>query len=272
MLSPVVPTTASVLVVEDEFLVAHELQMILEQARYRVCGQAFSVAEARELLQHERPDIVLLDIYLQGEQTGLDLARHLDEHNIPFVFISAFANASLIEEAKATRPQGYLVKPFRPQDVLVTLEIAYHRFLTTPPVTPAAGPAAAPEAGSPPRGETLHGDSSAAARLAALFLELLASQFPVDTSLYSLKLKTPSDYAQELSVHVNHLNRAVRTATGKTTSQHITEKLISEAILLLSNTRHNVAEIAYCLGFQYPTYFNTFFKKQTGVNPLAYRS
>ncbi|UOQ70945.1 response regulator [Hymenobacter cellulosilyticus] len=145
MLTSVIPT-ASVLVVEDEFLVAHELQMILEQARYRVCGQAFSVAEALSLMQHERPDIVLLDIYLQGEQTGLDLARHLDGLNIPFVFISAFANASLIEEAKATRPQGYLVKPFRPQDVLVTLEIAYHRFQTTPPpVAPAPEPPAAPK-------------------------------------------------------------------------------------------------------------------------------
>ena len=122
-------TKSRVLIVEDEFITFNTLQLMLQKSGYTVCGHAFSVAEALTLLVAQTPDMVLLDIYLQGEQTGIDLARQLDQQNIPFVFISAYANASLIEEAKATRPYGYLVKPFREQDVLITLEIANYRHL-----------------------------------------------------------------------------------------------------------------------------------------------
>ena len=73
-------------------------------------------------------------------------------------------------------------------------------------------------------------------------------------------------------MHVNHLNRALRTHTGKTTSAHITERLISEAKALLQHTSWSTAEIAYGLGFEYPTYFNNFFKKQTGTTPSALRA
>ena len=116
-----------VLIVEDEFVTFKTLQLMLQKSKFLVCAHAFSVAEALGMIQAQRPDIVLLDIFLQGEQNGIDLARMLNKQNIPFVFISAFSNDSLIKEAKATRPHGYIVKPFREQDVLVALEIAYYR-------------------------------------------------------------------------------------------------------------------------------------------------
>jgi transcriptional regulator with GAF, ATPase, and Fis domain len=116
-----------VLIVEDEFVVANDLRRIVEKAGYQVSGTAFTVAEALELNRQLRPDVVLLDIYLQGEQTGIDLARLLNEENIPFVFVSANTNASVLEEVKSTQPYGFLVKPFREKDVLVALEIAHYR-------------------------------------------------------------------------------------------------------------------------------------------------
>ena len=70
-----------------------------------------------------------------------------------------------------------------------------------------------------------------------------------------------------LNVHANHLNRAVKEVTGKPTTTHISERIISEAKALLQHTDWNIAEIAYALGFEYPTYFNNFFKKITGTNP-----
>jgi AraC-like DNA-binding protein len=112
----------------------------------------------------------------------------------------------------------------------------------------------------------------ASGRITALFLELLERQFPVDSPLYLLKLKTANQYAEHLSVHVNHLNHAVKDITGKTTTEHISERIITEAKALLQHTDWSVSEIAYSLGFDYPTYFNNFFKKHTGLTPRTLRT
>jgi AraC family transcriptional activator of pobA len=112
---------------------------------------------------------------------------------------------------------------------------------------------------------------TASERIASLFLELLERQFPIDSPQHALRLKKASDYAENLSVHVNHLNHAVREVTGKSTSTHIADRVITEAKALLSHTDLSIADIAYCLGFEYPNYFNNFFKKSTGLTPLALR-
>lgn len=113
---------------------------------------------------------------------------------------------------------------------------------------------------------------NAATRIAALFQNLLERQFPIDSPTHGLQLRTPGDFARQLSVHVNHLNRAVRDLTGKTTSVHIAERIVREARALLQHTDWSTAEIAYSLGFEYPTYFNNFFKKHTGTTPSAHRA
>ncbi|OUJ68173.1 helix-turn-helix domain-containing protein [Hymenobacter crusticola] len=112
----------------------------------------------------------------------------------------------------------------------------------------------------------------AAARITLLFQELLDRQFPITSSAHALQLRTPGDYARQLSVHVNHLNRAVREHTGKTTSVLLAERLVHEAKVLLVTTAWSTADIADVLGFAYPTYFNNFFKKHTGTTPSAIRS
>jgi AraC family transcriptional activator of pobA len=112
---------------------------------------------------------------------------------------------------------------------------------------------------------------NAAGRLTSVFFELLERQFPVETTDRPLQFKTAQDYALALNVHANYLNRAVKEITGKPTTAHITERIISEAKALLQHTTWNISEIAYALGFEYPTYFNNFFKKITGTNPSAFR-
>jgi AraC family transcriptional regulator, transcriptional activator of pobA len=112
---------------------------------------------------------------------------------------------------------------------------------------------------------------NASSRLTSVFLELLERQFPVESSDNPLQLKTAQDYARRLNVHVNYLNRAVKEITGKSTTAHITERIVSEAKALLQHTGWNIADIAYALGFEYTTYFNNFFKKLTGTNPKALR-
>lgn len=119
--------------------------------------------------------------------------------------------------------------------------------------------------------ENYNQDKNGAERLTNVFMELLERQFPVESPDRPLQLRTAKDYAKSLSVHVNYLNRAVKEVTGKTTTTHISERITNEAKAILQNTDWNVSEIAYALGFEYPTYFNNFFKKQAGVSPSSVR-
>jgi len=113
---------------------------------------------------------------------------------------------------------------------------------------------------------------NASSRITSVFLELLERQFPIESTGRPLQLKTAQDYAKSLSVHVNHLNRAVKETTGKSTTTHIAERIVTEAKALLQHTDLTIAEIAYALGFDYPTYFNNYFKRITGTVPTALRS
>jgi len=116
-----------ILIVEDEFIVANDLRIMLEKAGYKVCGIAPSVVKALELIATKAPDWILLDIFLQGDKTGIDLAGQLTEMEIPFIYISANTNQGILEAAKATLPYGFLVKPFREKDLMVMLDIARYR-------------------------------------------------------------------------------------------------------------------------------------------------
>lgn len=112
---------------------------------------------------------------------------------------------------------------------------------------------------------------NASSRITSMFLELLERQFPIESIDRPLRLKTAQDYANNLSVHVNHLNRSVREITGKPTTAHIADRIIREAKALLQHTDWSIADIAYALGFEYPTYFNNYFKRLTGTVPRSLR-
>lgn len=113
---------------------------------------------------------------------------------------------------------------------------------------------------------------NASQRISTIFLELLERQFPIDESHKAVHLRSASDFAEQLNVHVNHLNRAVKEITQKTTSQIIGERILQEAKILLKHSPWNVSEIAYSLGFAETTHFNNFFKKHTTLSPLKFRN
>lgn len=119
--------------------------------------------------------------------------------------------------------------------------------------------------------KTMVNHKDASSRIAIQFLELLERQFPIEHADQPLQLKTAQGFAENLSVHVNHLNRSVKHVTGKSTTTHISERIITEAKALLQHTDWTVSQIAYGLGFEYPTYFNNFFKKMTGSSPTSFR-
>lgn len=109
-------------------------------------------------------------------------------------------------------------------------------------------------------------------RLVNGFFNLLNSQFPVVSAEQGLKLLTPADFAEELHVHVNHLNSTMKKHTGKTTRALIHDRVITEAKTLLRNTDWNVSEIAYALGFEYPSHFNKYFRQATALTPMDFRA
>ncbi|TDN36761.1 response regulator [Hymenobacter sp. UV11] len=117
----------TVLLVEDEFIVADDLRRRLTKAGYQVLGMAATAAEARHLLADAPPTVVLLDIFLKGPESGLELATWLRERQIPFVFLSANLSDEVLAAANRTQPLGFLNKPFREKDVLAALELARYR-------------------------------------------------------------------------------------------------------------------------------------------------
>jgi AraC family transcriptional regulator, transcriptional activator of pobA len=123
-----------------------------------------------------------------------------------------------------------------------------------------------------PSNSTFEKHINASSRITSMFIELLERQFPVDSTEHELKLKTAHDFAEKLSVHVNHLNRSVKETTGKNTTEIISARIAKEAQALLKHTDNSVAEIAYSLGFEHPSNFNIFFKKQTKQTPKLIRA
>ena len=114
-----------ILIVEDQFIEANNLRLILDRAGYTVLPIAASFVEAMEMLDRHKPDMVLLDIYLDGALTGVDFAKILASRKVPFVYLSANSNRKVFLAAKATKPYGFLVKPFRQRDILAALEVAF---------------------------------------------------------------------------------------------------------------------------------------------------
>lgn len=114
--------------------------------------------------------------------------------------------------------------------------------------------------------------TNAASRISSLFIELLERQFPIESVVQVIQLKTPTDFSGTLGIHINHLNKVLKETTGKSTTEIINGRIAEEAKILLKQTQWNVSEIAFALGFDEIAHFSNFFKKHTGLSPLKYRN
>ncbi|HEY4290488.1 MAG TPA: sigma 54-interacting response regulator [Puia sp.] len=123
--------TKKIAIVEDEALISHNLELTLTKAGYRVVGIADSVPDALRLVDRENPDIILVDIVLNGPLTGIDLGRQLAERNKAFIYLSANFQDSILEKARTTEPYGFLVKPFREKELLAMIGVVLYRYEST---------------------------------------------------------------------------------------------------------------------------------------------
>ena len=116
-----------VFIVEDEPLIAEDIAACLKRKDYRVTGIAYSAEDVIPALTKNIPDIVLIDINLQGGQEGIQLAGSINkELQLPFVYLTSYSDKKTLELAKDTEPSGYVVKPFTEAGLCATLEIALH--------------------------------------------------------------------------------------------------------------------------------------------------
>lgn len=120
-------TQIRVLVVEDEPLIADDIKEYLTSADYHVTAIAYDKEEALAALEATKPDIAILDINLGNNQDGFLIAEEINnKYRIPFLYLTSYSSSSIIDKAKLTRPQGYIVKPFDEADLFSSLEIALY--------------------------------------------------------------------------------------------------------------------------------------------------
>ena len=116
-----------ILVVEDEAVVAEDIRKILQSYDYEV-PEAISTGEAAiKSINKTRPDLILLDIKLKDKLSGIDVAKHIIDLNIPIIYLTAYSDKDIIEKAKATGPFGYLIKPFRERELVATIQMAFFK-------------------------------------------------------------------------------------------------------------------------------------------------
>ncbi|WP_350288714.1 response regulator [uncultured Croceitalea sp.] len=118
-----------ILIVEDNVIIADDMQSMLEEIGYEVVDNVIVYEQAVEVLKNNHVDLVLIDIILASDKTGIDLGKHIrDVYNIPFVFVTSNSDKATVENAKLVKPDGYLVKPFEQQDLYTSIEIALSNF------------------------------------------------------------------------------------------------------------------------------------------------
>lgn len=117
-----------ILVVEDEIIVADDIRRSLQNMGYEVTSIASSGEIAIKEAEEKTPDLVLMDIMLQGKMDGIEAARQIKSRfGIPVVYLTAYSDEQIMERAKITEPFGYLVKPFRDREVQINIEIALYK-------------------------------------------------------------------------------------------------------------------------------------------------
>ncbi|MDC7996453.1 LytR/AlgR family response regulator transcription factor [Gilvibacter sediminis] len=125
-----------ILIVEDEPLIAVTIETALEKQGYLVIGDADSYETAEEILLKNSVDLVLLDIQLDGEKDGIDLAAHLDQHNIPYLFLTSQTDPNTIDRIKEVHPLGFIAKPFTESGLRSNIELAWHQLKKKTPPAP----------------------------------------------------------------------------------------------------------------------------------------
>ncbi len=118
-----------ILIVEDEVLVAKDIQGDLENLGYKITAIVNSGEKAIREVEENRPDLIMMDIMLRGSMTGIDVAKEIKERfSIPIIFLTAYADENTLNKAKITEPYGYIIKPIKDRELQTTIEMALYKY------------------------------------------------------------------------------------------------------------------------------------------------
>lgn len=129
-----------ILVVEDETITAADIEEQLTDFGYHVVGTARTCREAIRLVEQERPDLVLLDIQLAGKEDGIETAKQINQIvRLPVIFLTAHAEQATVKRAMQVHPAAYVMKPFRPEEFVINIDLAIHNFFSQQNIQPRSG-------------------------------------------------------------------------------------------------------------------------------------
>ncbi len=238
-----------ILVVEDEALIALNIKQVLDDAGFDTAIDCFSVEQARGLIKEWLPHLVIIDIHLRGEATGIELAKELlKEDTIPYLFLTSYSDRLTLESVKSTRPYGYLVKPFKPEDLVSNVFLILNNFgHRNIDVT---------------RKEEIY-PGQVPYRLRKV-LEYINDHLSEKIELNHLSALT--------NWETEHFGRVFKEHIQLTPYQYILKRKIEVAQGMLSESSDPVMEIAIKVGFDNYSNFYKAFKKYSGMSPENYRS
>lgn len=240
----------TILIVEDELLIAMDIQGILEHEGYNVIINITSVSEAIQAIENYNPIMVLIDINLNNneEEDGINLGRFLlNKNTIPYIYITSYSDNVTIERVKETRPYGMIIKPFKPIDIKTTVSIALSNYKLK---------------------------NSSKNQKESIFLSdiPLAVREVVDYINENIGSKLDvQDIAKMTKWKYMHFIRIFTKYVGETPYQYILKKKIETAQQLIIDTEIPLSQIATDLGFASYSNFSNVFKRETGKIPTTLR-
>ena len=118
-----------VLIIEDDPIIAEDIKEMLTNVNYSVVGISYDKDDAFELINKTKPDLILLDINLNGNYEGFEIADYINKlRKIPFIYLTSYSGTEILERAKKTMPMGYIVKPFNERELYSNIEISLFNF------------------------------------------------------------------------------------------------------------------------------------------------
>lgn len=244
---------ARILIVEDEMVIARDLESSLEAMGHEVVGIANDASRALQLHEDEKPDLALVDIRLKGERDGISLAAYLKEDSpVHIVFLTSFADKATVERASAVNASGYLLKPFSDEALFSSLSVILSQ--------------------SDDHERTI--DLQNVSDRSSHNLGLPSSTMKVVEDYVAKNLDKQvslTDLAQLAGLSDSAFSRRFKTQTGVTPYRHVLNERLAEAKRLLRSTDWHLADIAGATGFCSQAHFTTTFKSHTGLTPLSYR-
>lgn len=239
----------TIIVVEDEFLIARDIRNILLEEEYNVIIDIDSVEQALEAIEIYKPDLVITDINLKKNKDGIDLGQYLlDKDVIPYIYITSLSDRVTLDRASNTRPHGYIVKPFKEMDIKTTVALTLSNYAHR-------------------KIDVLRSEQEIV--LETPFILKQTINFINENINENLKV---SDLAQMTKWKSQHFQRLFTKYLGTTPHNYIISRKIAKAKSLLIETNLPATSISYELGFKSHSNFCSIFKKQTGKTPDKYRN